>query len=797
MKKLIILLLFTLFTLNAQTNTLTNNTSKNSTVKKEEILFIKVGDIASNSVKLRTSLDNLKDFLDKDIEFTDMHASIEPYHKSMSKMLKGNKYKNIIEQNERDLQKMQSEIAIYIRELDKWQSQLQPKVDAYSKSINLLKSYSGLWTRTRKNALVVDAPKAIMKNIKTVINDIKKTNKNIKKRYDNVLTTSQKITTMIVDLKDIDKSLKAAEEEFKNQIFYQNKDTFFDMFSSNKFSYLAYLKSIYSTVIDKYNESKTYFETSIKSVIYLLIIMSFCAVFIWYFNILHKKRTLFVEEDSYHKKEFSFILRPFSSFIILLIMFSVLLFDNRPDSLKELLLYVMIIPYTLIISRIVNKKLNNYIYTFLILFVLFSLNKNSINHELEYRLFLLLINISLLAHFIIVLKYKLINYIEYKVFKYTLYTFIILSIVALSIAIFANMYGSVLLSFSIIKLIFSILYMTVLFYTIHVILRGYIIIFLRRRISTTLFMIEKYSQNIEKTARLLTNIWISLWWLLVIVKLLNIYPYIIEFRDSLLATSWEIGQIVISIQSIVDFLTIAFFTFLTARLTAIILQVEVFARFKFPRGMPTAIITTLNYIIIIVGTILAFSSLGMSAQQFTLIFGALGVGIGFGLRNIIANFVSGIKLVFERPVQIGDTVEINKTFGDVQSIGARSSTIRTYDGSEVVIPNADFMSKDIINWTYSEVDRRKDITFRVDIDNDVDKILNIMKEVALSHKDIICQTDELMPTLNNIGEYYLEFKLYFWLKEDIVRAKSIINVSIYKALVEAGIKMPVQKFNRT
>jgi len=247
-------------------------------------------------------------------------------------------------------------------------------------------------------------------------------------------------------------------------------------------------------------------------------------------------------------------------------------------------------------------------------------------------------------------------------------------------------------------------------------------------------------------------------------------------------------------QSIFDFVLIVVGTWLLAHFVRTVLEVEVFARFHLPRGVPTAILTVLNYVIVISGTIIAFSSLGVSPQQFALIFGALGVGIGFGLRNIIANFVSGIIMVFERPVQIGDVIEVDKTMGSVQSIGARSSTVKTFDGSEVIIPNADFIAKEIINWTLSDEHRRKTVEFKVDLDNDIDEILRIMKDVASSHPDVL-SSPEPLATLKSFGDYYLEFKLYFWLSDNLITAQSDVNIKIYKTLKEAGIKMPIPKTN--
>jgi small-conductance mechanosensitive channel len=224
-----------------------------------------------------------------------------------------------------------------------------------------------------------------------------------------------------------------------------------------------------------------------------------------------------------------------------------------------------------------------------------------------------------------------------------------------------------------------------------------------------------------------------------------------------------------------------------------ILKVEIFARYKLPRGFPTAISTVLNYIIVISGTIIAFSSLGITSAQFSIIFGALGVGFGFGLRNIIANFVSGIIMVFERPIQIGDTIEVDKTIGTVQKIGTRASSIKTFDGSEVIIPNADFISTQVINWTLSDERRRKELLFKVDYDSDIEKVLSIMSSIAIQHPDVLTDPDAPLATFTGFGEYYLEFKLYFWLSDNLIVAQSDVAIGIYKKLKEEGIKMPLPK----
>jgi len=356
----------------------------------------------------------------------------------------------------------------------------------------------------------------------------------------------------------------------------------------------------------------------------------------------------------------------------------------------------------------------------------------------------------------------------------------------------ADLYGATLLSYHITNGIFIAIFASIIFYVITIILTGYIVIILRRRIASGSNKIEEFSKNLEHATVFFIKSFMLFWWFLVLTKATGLYSYLLILKDNFLALSWTIAITTISIQSIFDFTTIIVGTWFLIKITHIFLEVEVFHRFKFPRGVPTAISTVLNYIIVLTGTFIALSSLGISTEQFTLVFGALGVGIGFGMRNIVANFISGLIMVFERPIQIGDTIEINNTMGNVQGIGTRSSTIKTFDGSEVIIPNADFIAKDITNWTLSDERRRKTLLFKVAQGTKIRKVLSIMDNIVLAHPDVL-KDPAPMSTFLGFGEYYLEFKLYFWLTENLIMAPSDIATDIYEALEEAGIEMPMPK----
>jgi small-conductance mechanosensitive channel len=126
----------------------------------------------------------------------------------------------------------------------------------------------------------------------------------------------------------------------------------------------------------------------------------------------------------------------------------------------------------------------------------------------------------------------------------------------------------------------------------------------------------------------------------------------------------------------------------------------------------------------------------MELNKFTLVTGALGVGVGFGLQNIVNNFASGLILLFERPIRVGDTVEMKWLVGIVKRIGARSSTIQTGEDAEVIVPNSNLISNEVINWTLSSVRRRVNISVGVAYGAEPERVLSLLIEVPAAHSGV-------------------------------------------------------------
>src|SRR5262249_33291074 len=144
----------------------------------------------------------------------------------------------------------------------------------------------------------------------------------------------------------------------------------------------------------------------------------------------------------------------------------------------------------------------------------------------------------------------------------------------------------------------------------------------------------------------------------------------------------------LSLGRVLGFAAVAIGAYLTTRLVVFFLEEDVYSRITLPRGVPYALSSLARYAFLLAGFLMALATLGLDLTRITVLVSAFGIGIGFGLQQIINNFVSGLILLFERPVQVGDSVQLGDLSGDVVRIGIRSSTVRTSQGAEVILPNS-------------------------------------------------------------------------------------------------------------
>ena len=215
-----------------------------------------------------------------------------------------------------------------------------------------------------------------------------------------------------------------------------------------------------------------------------------------------------------------------------------------------------------------------------------------------------------------------------------------------------------------------------------------------------------------KIFRVLTWLGIIIWGILTL-NLFSVRETLFNFVIEWLTADLVIGSIAISLSDVIIFAITVWLAFALSRLIRFVLEEDVYNRVNLGGGVPYAISTMLHYVILVIGFVMAIAALGFDLTKFTILAGAFGVGLGFGLQTIVNNFVSGLILLFERPVKVGDTVQLGEHQGDLNGIGLRASVLRKVDGSEVIVPNSKLISEEVINWTLSDQQRRIDISVGV------------------------------------------------------------------------------------
>ncbi|KAB1067487.1 mechanosensitive ion channel [Tamlana haliotis] len=333
---------------------------------------------------------------------------------------------------------------------------------------------------------------------------------------------------------------------------------------------------------------------------------------------------------------------------------------------------------------------------------------------------------------------------------------------------------------------------TMVFYALTLIINGIVVSVIHRHFTVkhTYSAIER--KSIEKKALKRVRITVYVLWGLFFLGMVDALRPMITFLSDVLTEPYKIGSLTFTLGAIVSFSFTLFISFSLTKLVSFLINDGdgILRYFHLPKGIPAAISLVIRYFIIGFGTILALSALGVDLSQFNLMAGALGVGIGFGLQNIVSNFISGLILVFERPILPGDTVEVNNLLGTVSRIGIRASNISTFDGSEVIVPNNNLISNDLINWTLSNNTKRIEILIGTSYNADPNEVLKILVEVA-EECDYLLNDPAPRALFNDFGDSSLNFRLLFWSHYELgLQAKSDVSIGIYNRFKKEGIEIP-------
>jgi small-conductance mechanosensitive channel len=275
---------------------------------------------------------------------------------------------------------------------------------------------------------------------------------------------------------------------------------------------------------------------------------------------------------------------------------------------------------------------------------------------------------------------------------------------------------------------------------------------------------------------------------LVTLGSLGLIPALRSGFESLMGATLEVGSVSIAASAVVTALAVVLATIILTAVTGFILDREIVPRLRLRPGAGYAIVTFTRWSMLIAGGALTLAALGIDMAKVTLLAGALSVGIGFGLQNVVNNFVSGLILIVERPVGVGDVIERGALSGTVTRIGIRSSIVRTGQGAEVIVPNADLVSKEVVNWTRSDPQRRYDFDISVATGSEPEQVMRVLVAAAGDVADIMTNP-EPRAVFKGFSGKSLDFTLLTWVPtvDAGPQAQNALRVAVLHKLAQAGI----------
>ncbi len=323
------------------------------------------------------------------------------------------------------------------------------------------------------------------------------------------------------------------------------------------------------------------------------------------------------------------------------------------------------------------------------------------------------------------------------------------------------------------------------------VLDGLLFVGLRSRPLSDLRMVQGHGPLIERRFRTVLR-WLTVGgWVVLALRHFGLWSTTVALASTALSAEIQRGALTISAGGVVVFVVTVVATFILSAVVRFVLEEELYPRVAPQRTLPYAISTLVHYTLVFTGFLLGVAALGIDLTKITILAGALGVGIGFGLQGLVNNFVSGLVVLYERRINVGDMVQIGDVGGQVQQLGLRACTVRTWEGAEVIVPNASLTSEKVANWTLSDRHRRIDLPVGVAYGTSPEKVADVLLAVARKHSHVLAEPAPVV-LFRGFGDSALLFEMRVWTDrfDTWMQTHSELAVSAYGALREAAIEIP-------
>ncbi len=269
------------------------------------------------------------------------------------------------------------------------------------------------------------------------------------------------------------------------------------------------------------------------------------------------------------------------------------------------------------------------------------------------------------------------------------------------------------------------------------------------------------------------------------------WEWLVSFKSLLNIPLFSLANTSVTLMSLVVFILLLTIFVMGASYLKKILRDRILPRFVQDEGLQYTLARMSQYSVVVIGILVSFQFLGVDFTGLAVIFGFLSVGIGFGLQNITSNFISGLIVLFERPISVGDRVVVNGIEGDIEEINIRATKVKTLENISIIVPNSDFVSKDVINYSHGDPTFKLTVDVGVAYDSDLDLVLQALDEVANESTSVMKRRKHDIH-LRSFGDSAWNMKLIVWIPnvKNRYTIQNELNQAIIRKFNERGIDIP-------
>jgi len=707
------------------------------------------------------------------------------------------------------LQRLETDWTTLDGTLSSWKRDLTARATALDREGSRLTTFCDTWQQTLNlsaNATqdsaqqqdlqsaatetIVSTPPEIVARIQVTLLAIKQTRKQVERRRAKVLALQNRVAAQGERVSEALNNITQVRNETVNRLFVKDSPPIWrvDVYSS---SGQTLLENIRNTLTTQWSELSAYARRQEPNfIIHAMVLLLLVGGLYW---ARRRVQPWVAAEPSLEGVSRVFKI-PIATALVLSILMSGRIYPQAPRLFTALLGAAALVPTIIVLRQLVERHLFPVLNALVVFYFLDQLRVISAALPVVTRVLFLLEMFGGLIFLVWLIRsggltqvsederdllWKTVRFGKHLAAVVFLMAFIANALGYVSIAILA---GSALLRSA---------YVAIIFYAVIRILDG-LIMFATRVPPLSLLGMIKHKRPLFRRRIRAGLRWIAIvGWILYTLRALSLRAAVVGDITAALNAKLKVGSLAISLGNVLAFLITVWAAFLLSRFLRFMLEEDIYPRVRLARGVPYAISTMVNYFILLVGFLFAVAAMGFDMTRFTILAGAFGVGLGFGLQNIVNNFVSGLILLFERPVNVGDMIQVGQREGRLRRVGMRASIIRTAEGSEVIVPNGQLVSGEVLNWTLSDQHRRLEINVGVAYGTDPEVVIDLLTRMALKHPDILAE-----PSAETLfvafGDSALNFQLRAWTNhfERWIQIKSELTIGVNATLRDAGIAIP-------